>query len=245
MRLFLLVIISIFISAPSMAQTIAPIIPPTSFEQIGIISISGTGEITATPDMAYITSGVISIKKTAKLALHDNSKAMNELIAVLENAGIEKRDIQTSNFSISPQYAYNNSSNNEPPKIANYRVSNSVTIVVRNLDILGNIIDQAVSVGSNSINSVSFAIEDTSELLIQARKNAMANAIEKAQLYAKTANVSLGKIRLISENSSYPTQPQVDMLMARNMAAESAPTPMLSGELTFRSNVFVQWELEQ
>jgi hypothetical protein len=103
MRLFLLVIISFFISSPTIAQGT----PQLHQKQAGIISISGEGKVSGTPDMAYITSGVISIKKTAKDALYENSKAMNDLIAVLENAGIEKRDIQTSNFSISPQYIYN------------------------------------------------------------------------------------------------------------------------------------------
>jgi hypothetical protein len=114
-------------------------------------------------------------------------------------------------------------------------------VIVRDLENLGNIIDQMVSVGSNSINSVSFSIDDTSELLKQARKNAMANAIEKARLYAEAASVSLGKIRLISENSHFAPQPQMEMKQMRSLAEDAAPTPMLSGELTYRATISVQW----
>lgn len=244
MRLFL-VFSAFFIALMSNSTSIAQTVPPQFSPKAGTIVISGEGKISAIPDMAYITTGVISIEKNAREALLQNSDAMSQLIIVLQDAGIENKDIQTSNFSISPQYSYNNSSNNQPPKIANYRVSNSVTIIVRDLDVLGNIIDQVVSVGANSINSVSFAIDDKTSLLNEARKRAMENAIKKAQLYANAANVELGRIMLISEGGGFMPQPQFGIQMSRELAMDNSPTPMQSGELTFRANVSVQWEIEQ
>lgn len=245
MRLFLFfssIILALSLSSPSMAQIAHPMFDKTK----GTISLAGEGKVNAQPDIAYITSGVIAIAKTAQEALSQNSSSMAQLVDVLKSAGIEDRDIQSSNFNISPQYAYNNNSaNNQPPKIANYRVSNNVTIIVRDIDNLGNIIDQAVSVGANSINSVSFGVDDPSDLLNEARKLAMASAIAKAQLYAKAANVSLGKIKVISESSGF-MPPPFPMEMSRvAMAQDSASTPMQSGELTFRTSVSVSWELEQ
>ncbi len=243
MRLFL--VISTFLMALiSASPLLAQAIPPVAGEN-GVISITGIGKITAKPDMAYITSGVISIEKNAQEALAQNSNAMASLIKVLKNAGIEERDIQTSNFSISPQYDYNNSSNNQPPKITNYRVSNSLTIIVRDLNILGHIIDKAVSVGSNSINSVRFAIDDTSALLNEARKKAMQDAFEKAILYTEAANVTLGKIRYISENSGFMPPPFPAEMTRMAMSADASAVPMQSGELTFSSTISVVWELEQ
>lgn len=243
MRLFLAIpatIIALTFAAPSLAQT--P--PPFASEQPGIISITGEGEINAAPDMAFINSGVVTTAKTAREALTQNTDAMTNLVLLLTNSGIEERDIQTSNFSVSPQYSYNSTSNNSPPKIVGYRVSNSLSVAVRDLNILGDIIDRAVSVGANSINSVSFALDDPSSLLAEARKNAMANAMDKARLYVTAANVELGRIRLISENAGFMPQLPIEMPLA-SMAADASRVPMQSGELTYRATISVQWELVQ
>ena len=243
MRLFLAIpaiIVALAIATPVLAQTS----PSFASGQPGIISISGEGEINAAPDMAFINSGVVTTAKTAREALTQNTVAMANLVLLLTNSGIDERDIQTSNFSVSPQYSYNSTSNNSPPKIVGYRVSNSLSVAVRDLNILGDIIDRAVSVGANSINSVSFALDDPSSLLAEARNKAMANAIGKAQLYAAAANVELGRIRLISENAGFMPQPQAEYDMVR-MAAKASPVPMQAGELTYRATVSVQWELEQ
>ncbi len=231
--------------SPVFAQAIPPAPPPVASES-GVISISGIGKVNAAPDMAYITSGVVSIEKNAQQALAQNSKAMANLMKVLKNAGIEDKDIQTSNFSISPQYDYNNSPNNQPPKITSYRVSNSLTIIVRNLDILGHIIDQSVSVGSNSIGSVRFAIDDSSSLLNEARKKAMQDAFDKANLYANAANVTLGKIKYISENNGFMPPPfPAEMARMVMSGADASSVPIQSGELSFSSTISVVWELEQ
>ncbi len=225
---------------PVFSQEIPPVAGNT-----GVISITGTGKVSAAPDMAYITSGVVTIERNAKEALAQNSNAMAALIELLNNAGIEERDIQTSNFSISPQYDYNNSPNNQPPKITSYLVSNSLTVIVRDLDNLGYVIDQAVSVGSNSINSVSFAINDTSALLNEARKKAMQDAFEKANLYTSAANVTLGKIKYISENMGFMPPPFPAPMARMEISGQASAVPMQSGELTFKSDISVQWELEQ
>lgn len=223
---------------------------PAAFAQSdkGTIDIQGVGIVTAAPDMAYVTSGVVSESKTAREALSANTSAMSELLGVLTAAGIEDRDIQTSGFSVQPQYVYPHKTNSsgyaDPPKIAGYRVTNNVSIRVRDLAILGSVLDQAVSVGANTISGISFGLDDTSTLLTEARKQAMADAIEKAGTYAKAADVDLGRILNISENGGFSPQPNVRMARM-DMAAESAPVPVQAGELSYTINVSVRWELEQ
>lgn len=218
-------------------------------QQPGTIDIQGMGEVSATPDLAYVTSGVITQNKTAREALSANTVAMSELIGLLKSAGIEERDIQTSNFSVQPQYVYsdrkNSSGYSQPPKIDGYQVSNMVTVRVRNLDNLGDVLDQMVTVGANTINSVSFAVDDTSALLTDARKRAVANAIEKANLYADAAGVGLGRILNISENGGFAPKPVMMRSMAVEMDMASSPVPVQSGELTYNITVSVRWELDQ
>lgn len=213
----------------------------------GQISISGTGEVAAAPDMAFVTSGVTSQGATAAEALAANTAAMNELIATLKAAGIEARDIQTSGFSVNPNYVYSDARDANgyqlPPKISGYQVYNTVNVRVRDLTTLGAVLDKAVTVGANTINGVTFSVADPAPLYDEARKLAFADARKKAELYADVADEKLGDIESISESQGY-NQPQPQMMRAVADSAAAAPVPIESGELTFSIDVQVAWELE-
>ena len=213
----------------------------------GQISISGTGEVAAAPDMAFVNSGVTSQGATAAEALAANTAAMNELIATLKAAGIEARDIQTSGFSVSPNYVYSDARDANgyqlPPKVSGYQVYNTVNVRVRDLSTLGAVLDKAVTVGANTINGVSFSVADPAPLFDQARKLAFANAKAKAELYADVAGEKLGDIESITESQGY-NQPQPQMMRAVADSAAAAPVPIESGELSFSIDVQVAWELE-
>jgi uncharacterized protein YggE len=212
------------------------------------ISIEGRGEVTATPDTAYVTSGVTTQGTTAREALDANTKAMAELIATLKAAGIADRDIQTSGFSVNPNYVYSDARDANgytlPPKIMGYQVANTVSVRVRALDSLGAVLDRAVTVGANTINGVSFAVADPSTLYDQARKAAFADARAKAELYAGAAGAELGDIKTITESQGYG-QPQPMMMRQMADVAAAAPVPVQAGELSFSITVSVSWELEQ
>ena len=214
----------------------------------GSMQITGHGEVTAAPDTAYVTSGVTSQGMTAKEALDLNNADMAKLIETLKAAGIESKDIQTTGFSVSPNYVYSDARDQNgyqlPPKVVGYTVSNGVTVQVRDLTILGAVLDQAVTVGANQINGISFAVEDPSELYDEARKLAFADARDKGELYAEAAGVELGAIALISEQINYaPPQPYMFKAEAA-MAADRSFVPVEAGSLTFSIDVNVNWDLE-
>ena len=212
----------------------------------GTISIEGRGEVAAAPDMAMVTSGVTTQGATAREALDANTAAMAELIAALKGTGIADRDIQTSGFSVNPNYVYSDDRDANgytlPPKINGYQVSNTVTVKVRQLEDLGAILDQSVTVGANTVNGVSFSVADPSELLNKAREAAFADATAKAELYAKAAGTTLEDIVSISEKQGF-NDPQPYPMYARAEMADSAKVPVEAGELSFAINVSVQWEL--
>lgn len=213
----------------------------------GSITIEGHGEVRAVPDMATINSGVTTQGATAREALDANTAAMSELIETLKDAGIEQRDIQTSGFSVNPNYVYSDARDENgytlPPRIDGYQVSNTVTVVVRDLEDLGSILDQSVTVGANTVNGVSFSVADPSGLLNQARRAAFADARDKAELYAEAAGETLGDLESISERQDAGI-PQPYPMFARADVAQSAPVPVEAGEMTFGINVTVQWELD-
>ncbi|MBD8064062.1 SIMPL domain-containing protein [Devosia sp. PTR5] len=208
------------------------------------ITVQGEGEVTATPDTAIINSGVTTQADTARDALDANSKAMDELLAALKEAGIEKRDIQTSNFSVNPNYVYSDNRDENgyslPPRINGYQVSNTVTVRVRNLDDLGAILDKSVTVGANTINGISFSVADPSELLNDARREAVKDAREKAELYAEAAGVTLGDLESISESQNSSGAPPYPMYARAEAAAE---VPVAAGEMSFSVTVNVEWDL--
>ncbi|MGB3339732.1 MAG: SIMPL domain-containing protein [Devosia sp.] len=213
----------------------------------GTISIEGRGEVMAAPDMAQINSGVTTQGASAREALDANTAAMAELIAELKAAGIEARDIQTSGFSVNPNYVYTDERDANgyslPPKINGYQVSNTVTITVRQLDALGSILDKSVTVGANTINGVSFSVADPSALYDDARKAAFADARAKAELYATIAGGKLDEIVSISEGQGF-NPPQPVAMYSMRADAQSAAVPVEAGELAFSINVNVQWELD-
>jgi uncharacterized protein YggE len=216
----------------------------------GTMQMTGHGEVTAAPDTAYVTSGVTSQGTTARDALDANTKDMTALIATLKTAGIESKDIQTSGFAVNPNYVYSDARDANgyqlPPKITGYTVTNSVTVHVRDLAILGNVLDNAVTVGANTINGISFAVEDPADLYNQAREAAFADAKGKADLYAMAAGVGLGAIETISETTGYAPPPQPYALKAMAASADrSAPVPVEAGQLTYSIDVNVTWDLGQ
>lgn len=213
----------------------------------GNITIEGRGEVTAAPDMAQINSGVTTQGATAREALDANSAAMTQLIADLKASGIESRDIQTSGFSVNPNYVYTDERDANgyslPPKINGYQVSNTVTLTVRALDTLGAILDKSVTIGANTVNGVTFSVADPSALYDEARKAAFADARAKAELYATAAGGTLEEIESISETQGFNSPQPVAMYSMRAEAA-SADVPVEGGELAFAINVNVQWELD-
>jgi uncharacterized protein YggE len=211
-----------------------------------LISVTGKGEVSAAPDTAFINSGVTTQGATAREALDANTKAMNELMATLKEAGIEPRDIQTSGFSVSPNYVYTDARDANgyqlPPKISGYQVYNTVNVRIRDLAGLGAVLDKQVNVGANTISGITFSVADPSKLYDEARKAAFADAREKAALYADAAGEELGKLKSISETQGMD-QPQPYMMKAVADSA-GAPVPVATGELSFTINVQVTWSVD-
>jgi|SRR6185312_3940444 len=218
--------------------------PALADDKTPTISIQGKGEVVAAPDTASVNTGVTTEGKTAREALDANTKAMTGLMAALKVAGIDAKDIQTSGFSVNPQYVYpdNNNGNATPPHIAGYTVQNAVTVKIRKLADLGDILDDIVTAGSNTINGVGFSVDDPAKLLDEARKAAFADAKAKAKIYADAADVGLGPVQSISENAGNPGMPQPVMFKAMAVA-DRAPVPVAPGQLTFDVDVSVVWAI--
>jgi uncharacterized protein YggE len=204
------------------------------------ITLSGSGETTAAPDLARVTSGVQSEARSAREALTANNRAMTAVIEGLKQAGIAAKDIQTSNFSVGPRYEY---PQNARPVLVGYQVSNTVTVTVRDLARMGETLDRIVTLGSNTINGIGFSIDDPEKLEDEARRLAIADARRKAELYAAAGGFKLGRILTIAESSSGGPQPPMPYMRAAKMEAADS-VPIQGGEQSVAIQVNVTWEIE-
>lgn len=210
------------------------------------IVVTGEGRSTTAPDMAVLQLSVVKDAKTAREALDANNKTMAEVLNALKDGGIADRDLQTSGFMLNPQYNYptNNDGGNRPPELIGYQVTNGVSVRVRDLTKLGEVVDKSVTLGVNQGGGVQFTNDKPEAVITEARKAAVADAIEKAKVLAQAAGVSLGKIVNISEQGYRPEPvPMMRAASAKEYAGDAVP--MATGENSYNVTVNVTFEIKQ
>jgi len=207
------------------------------------LSVSGEGRASAAPDMAVLGLGVSAKAATVKAANSQVQEAMSDLLDSLEDNGVQEKDIQTSQFSIYPEYDYRN----DEQILTGYRVSHMVQAKVRDIDKVGEVIDDAVKAGGDllQVQSISFTIDDTTALRSEAREEAMTDAQAKAEELATLAGVSLGKPTYITESISTPYYPQPYLDRGIGLAMEEASvTEISAGELEVVVSVNITYAIE-
>jgi hypothetical protein len=224
------------VATPAMAQ-LAPLGVPDGT----ILDVSATGKTSRVPDIATIRAGVVTQSATAAQALADNAKRMTGVLAALKAAGIQPRDIATSNVSLQPQYRYEN---NQPPAITGYQASNTVSIRFRDVARSGAILDVLVGQGANQIDGPSLSLDQPDAALDEARTDAVKRARSRAELYARAAGLSVVRILSISEGGEMAgPQPPV-IYMTRAKVQDSAATSISAGETDVTATVSVRFLLK-
>ncbi len=173
------------------------------------ITVSGDAEIASKPDQARLSAGVVTQAETAASALNANSTAMNRVFAALRMAGIPENRMQTSNFSVQPQYAPYRQENPEPQRIIGYQVSNNVTVTVDDLTKVGPTLDALVRSGANQLGGIQFMVADPKPLAERARTLAVTDGAAKARTLATAAGVTLGPLDVDPGNDGRPADPGV------------------------------------
>ena len=211
------------------------------------ITVTGEGEATAAPDMAIVSLVVLQEKPTAREALTANNETMAKVLDAMKKAGIPERALQTAGFNIDPRYVYPDNKQGQPPqapKIVGYAVSNSLSVRVRDLKKVGEILDQSVTLGVNQGGNLTFTNDKPEAIVEEARKKAVANAIAKAKTLTAAAGVEMGKVIEISEQTFQP-RPYGGAPRAKMMAAEASDSvPVAAGENSYNVTVNVTFELK-
>lgn len=204
------------------------------------LDVTATGEVTRVPDVAVISTGVVTRAATAGGAIGQAATRMARVRAALKAAGVEDRDIQTSNISLNPEYRYEN---NQPPRLTGYTATNTLTVRFRDIASAGKIIDALVSEGANQINGPTLVIDKPEAALDEARARAVATARARADLYARAMGMRVVRVVAVSESGgSYPVPPPMPVMMeARGQAADSKIDP---GEQKLQVTLAVTYELQ-
>lgn len=200
------------------------------------INVSGKGTVSAEPDTAYITVGVVTEDKDPAVALAANTAKMKRLFVALKDLGLKDKEIQTTNFSLNPRYKY---VRDEEPVFLGFQVMNTVRLTVCDLSQLGKVITTSITeAGTNRVGGIAFDIKDRAALLQKARVAAVKDALNKADVLATTAGSSVGKLKSISEHqqTSY-NQPRYARMAAAAESADAAPVSGGSMEVVVNVNV--------
>lgn len=204
------------------------------------LDISATGEVTRVPDIAVISAGVVTRSPTAGGAIQQAAARMARVRAALKAAGVQDRDIQTSNINLNPEYRYEN---NQPPQLTGYSASNQLSIRFRDIAGAGKIIDALVAQGANQINGPTLTIDKPEAALDEARAKAVATARARAELYARSLGLRVVRVVSISESGgSYPVPPPMPVMMEAR--AKAADTSIEAGEQKLQVTLAVTYELQ-
>lgn len=219
-----------------LAMTTALALPGVAMAEAGTITVTGTATINTVPDLATVTLGVTTLGETAAAAVAANNEAVSGVIGRLIAAKVADRDMQTSNLSVNPNWVAKADGSGQ--EVKGYVASNLLTVQIRALDTTGAVLDAAIEDGANTLNGLSFGLQDQRPVEDQARKAAVADALARAKLLAEAAGEKLGPIVSITEGGGY----QAPMPMMTKMERDSA-VPVAAGEIGVSASVTVVWQL--
>lgn len=203
------------------------------------LTVTAEGQSAALPDLATVSVGVTTQGETAAQAMAANASALTAVVARLKAAGIAERDLQTSNLSLNPNWQQ--SDGTQAPVIAGYVATNVLGVRVRALETLGQVLDAAITDGANTLNGISFGLDDPGPALDTARVEAVTAARARAELLAGAAGVTLGRVLSISEGGGYV--PPGPMPMFRMEADMASPVPVEGGEVDLTASVTMVFEI--
>ena len=205
------------------------------------IAMTGEGSVTAMPDRADVSAGVQTHAKTAGAAMDANRVIMNRVFDAIAALGIPKDAVETSSFSLEPEYPPEDPKNPQPREINGYEVSNSVNVTVSDITKVGAVLDALISAGANQSAGVSFSVKNPHPLLVATRAAAARDALERARTYAHEVGAELGPVISIREGNSAVIGSNLESVV---VTAERRPTPINAGEQSIEAQVTVVWALK-
>ena len=244
-----LVVLTVFVASEAYNSILKSKYIGQDVAQKNVISVAGSSEAYAIPDLALIDFSVVEEAKTVQEATQQNTQKMNAVIDAIKKQGVEDKDLKTAGYSIYPLYEYIQEACIPPclggkRVLSGYEVSQTVEVKIRDLAKTGQIIEAATNAGSNQAGDLQFTVENPDQYTAKARAQAIAKALEKAQVIAAQLNVKLGRITAFNEGGASAV-PQI-MYAAKSLSdtAEEAAVPQIqTGQNKIEVSVSVTYEI--
>lgn len=205
------------------------------------LTVTGQGMAEVVPDMARISLGVTQQAATAGDALDAVAQVSNAIFARLEAAGIAPRDMQSSQVNLSPQYDYNRQTDGAP-KLLGFSANTMVSVRVRDLSGLGQIMSAVTKDGANQLNGLQFDLQNRAPAEDAARADAVKDAMARAKVLAEAAGLTLGSVLSIHEGGSHQAPVGYSGM---ELAAARSDMPIAAGELEISASVTMVFELDE
>ena len=211
----------------------------TSITKSSELSVVGEGKVDVVPDTAYVDAGITVNNEPTVISVQQKiDDVNNKIVEALKALGIKKEDIKTGNYSVSPNYSYENQIN----RISGYNGNVTITIKLTNTDLSAKVIEAVTQAGANQVGGVRFAVDNPDKFRELARDAAISNAKEQAQKLAKQLGITLGKITNIVEESPSQLSPIYGALSAKGMGGGVAAPQIEPGSQTITSVVTLYFE---
>lgn len=215
-------------------------------QQYRTVHVTGDYRVKATPDIAYVEFAVTSDAKQVEEAKQKADETLRGVKDVTTKLHIEQKDLKTGYVSIQPKYSY---PQNRPPSLDGYNVSYTLTLTVRDLTMLGNVMQHLVKVGVNQVNNVRYDIDKSDQFKLDALKKAVINGNAKAKVLAESAGSTLGAVMRIEESGVNYSPPVMAFANARMVASDASMEKFSgeippAGELDVSANVTLVYELK-
>lgn len=205
------------------------------------ISVRGTGVVSAKPDMATLQIGVQIQNTSLATAQSDASTKMDSLMQQLKAAGIDDKDISTSQYNVEPVMNYRD---NQPPEVTGFRVTNILNVRIRDISKAARTIDDLVKAGANTVYGLSFGFSDPTALMKRAREQAMNDAKAKASELATLGGVTLGSPIVIDESGSNVPPMMMDAATKSVAGMGGGPMPVVPGQQQIQVDVTVVYSIK-
>ena len=202
------------------------------------ITVNGEGVVSLAPDTATIRLGVSERAASAAEAMAQTSEKVRGILNQLDSLKIAGLDRQTSGLYLRPVYDNGSRNDTTPVQVSGYEAGNTVSVTVRDLSKLGQLLDAVVAEGANDFNGLQFGLQDNQAALEQARKDAVSDAMARAQQLADAAGVKLGKVVSMSETSQ-----GFRPMEMRSAQMKSMDMPIETGEVDVSAQVSLQFEI--
>ncbi len=212
------------------------------------VTVSGVGTVSIEPDMVRMTVSMSKVESTTRLAQEAVGRMAGQVLAILKEAGIEDKDIQTASLRFNPEYQWRNNRS----VLVGQRAEQSIDFAVRGIgedaEKVARLIDRLSGIDGIMLNQIDFGVADNTEHFVRSRELAFEKAIHKAEQYAGLSGLKVGRVLSLSEDGTNPAAPlyraAASNMFKEEVAMDAASTVLPSGQMEITTRISVVFLLE-